>query len=129
MTDTRTPTKSELAILRALWSSGPSTVREVHDRLSGDRTVAYTTTLKTLQVMQAKGLVLREERGTQHLYRARDPERHMQRRLVTELLDRAFGGSTKQLVIQALASRRASAEELDEIRRILNDARSKKAKE
>lgn len=123
MADTKTPTPAELAVLRALWTAGPSTVREVHDRLAADRSVAYTTTLKTLQVMLTKGLVLREERGTQHLYRARHAESKMKRRLVTELLDRAFGGSTAQLVIQALASRRTSPEELDEIKKVLNDAR------
>jgi predicted transcriptional regulator len=116
---TPTPTKAELAILRTLWDQGASTVREVHDALAAHRTVAYTTTLKTLQVMTAKGLVVREERGTQHLYRARHPERQMQRRLVRELLDRAFGGSTAQLVIQALASKRASPDELAEIRRLI----------
>jgi predicted transcriptional regulator len=129
MAETKTPTKAELAVLRALWMRGPSTVREVHDHLAASRDVAYTTTLKTLQVMTAKGLVMREERGTQHLYRARDPEKRMQRRLVGELLDRAFGGSTKQLVIQALASRRASADELDEIRRIITEAKAAAEKE
>lgn len=114
-----TPTKAELAILRTLWAQGASTVRDVHDTLAAHRDVAYTTTLKTLQVMTAKGLVLREERGTQHLYRAKHPERQMQRRLVRELLDRAFGGSPGQLVLQALASKRASKEELEEIRRLI----------
>ena len=119
MPTTPTPTKAELAILRTLWAQGASTVREVHDALAHRRTVAYTTTLKTLQVMTAKGLVVREERGSHHLYRAKHPERQMQRRLVRELLDRAFGGSTAQLVVQALASKRASAEELDEIRKLI----------
>jgi predicted transcriptional regulator len=116
---TPTPTRAELAVLRVLWARGGSTVREVHEALAGSRTVAYTTTLKTLQVMTAKGLTLREERGAQHLYRARHPERLMQRHLVRELLERAFGGSTSQLVMQALASRKATKEELQEIRRLL----------
>src|SRR5262245_14794875 len=97
---TPTPTPAELAILRTLWTRGPSTVREVHDTLADTRSVAYTTTLKMLQVMTAKGLTIREERGPQHLYRARHPEKQVQRRLVRELLDRAFGGSTSQLVVQ-----------------------------
>ncbi len=84
------------------------------------RTVAYTTTLKLLQVMTAKGLVTREERGPQHIYRARHSEQQTQRRLVRDLVDRAFGGSTSQFVLQALASRRTSPEELDEIRRLLD---------
>jgi predicted transcriptional regulator len=116
---TPTPTKAELAVLRVLWTRGASTVREVHDTLADGRSVTYTTTLKTLQVMTAKGLTVREERGTQHLYRARHPETQMQRRLVRELLDRAFGGSTTQLVLQALASRRATPDELKEIRRLI----------
>jgi BlaI family penicillinase repressor len=127
---TPNPTPAELAILRALWAHGASTVREVHEALAAQRSVAYTTTLKTLQVMTAKGLTVREERGTQHLYRASQPEGHMQRRLVRDLLDRAFGGSTTQLVLQALASRKASPEELAEIRRLIDDAefRGKKSK-
>lgn len=119
MPSTPSPTKAELALLRVLWTHGARTVREVHDELAASRTVAYTTTLKTLQVMTAKGLTVRETRGTQHLYRARHPERQMQRRLVRDLLDRAFGGSTSQLVLQALASRRASPDELKEIRRLI----------
>jgi predicted transcriptional regulator len=114
------PTDAELAILRVLWARGPSTVREVHTAMSDKRTVGYTTTLKLLQVMTGKGLVTREERGTQHIYRARHSEQHMQRRLVRDLVDRAFGGSTSQFVLQALASRRTSPEELDEIRRLLD---------
>jgi predicted transcriptional regulator len=114
------PTDAELAILRVLWELGPSTVREVHTAMSARRTVAYTTTLKLLQVMTAKGLTLREERGTQHVYRARHAEQTMQRRLVRDLVDRAFGGSTAQFVLQALASRKASPEELQEIRRLID---------
>ena len=114
------PTDAELAILRVLWEHGPATVREVHTAMAPTRQVGYTTTLKLLQVMTAKGLTVREDRGTQHVYRARHGERQMQRRLVRDLVDRAFGGSTAQFVLQALHSRRASAEELDEIRRLLD---------
>jgi BlaI family transcriptional regulator, penicillinase repressor len=113
------PTKAELAILRVLWARGPSTVREVHEELSRRRPLVYTTSLKTLQIMTEKGLVLREEVGRQHVYRARQREQDTQRRLVGDLLDRAFGGSVSQLVLQALAARRASPEELREIRRLL----------
>lgn len=114
------PTDAELAVLRVLWTHGASTVREVHTAMAGKRTVAYTTTLKVLQVMTAKGLTVREARGTQHVYRPRHPEQQMQRRLVRDLLDRAFGGSTAQFVLQALASRKTSPEELKEIRRLLD---------
>jgi BlaI family penicillinase repressor len=119
MSLTPKPTDAELAILRVLWAHGACTVREVHEVMAASRSVAYTTTLKMLQIMTAKGLTIREDRSRQHFYRARLPERHTQRRLVRDLLDRAFGGSTAQLVVQALASRRASPEELDEIRRLL----------
>jgi predicted transcriptional regulator len=120
------PTDAELAILRVLWTLGPSTVREVHDHMAGGaRKVAYTTTLKTLQVMTGKGLTLREDHRGQHLYRPRHAEEETQRRLVTDLLDQAFGGSTSKLVVQALASRRASAEELREIKKLLADADKK----
>ena len=126
------PTESELAILRVLWTLGPSTVREVHDHMAGSRSVAYTTTLKTLQVMTAKGLTNREDHRGQHLYKPRHAEEETLRRLVTDLLDQAFGGSTSKLVVQALASRRASPEELQEIRDLLAsedaEARTKKGK-
>lgn len=119
MAATSSPTKAELTLLRVLWSRGASTVREVHDALADRRDVAYTTTLKTVQVMTAKGLVVRETRGIQHLYRAKHPEQQMQRRLVRELLDRAFEGSTANLVMQALASKRVSPEELAALRRLI----------
>jgi predicted transcriptional regulator len=114
------PTDAELTVLRVLWTRGPSTVREVHDALASERTVGYTTTLKTLQVMTEKGLTIREDHRGLHLYRPRQAEAETQRRLVADLLDRAFGGSTSKLVVQALASRRASPEELGEIRRLLD---------
>ena len=120
MPSTPRPTDAELAILRVLWARGPSTVREVHTDMADTRTVAYTTTLKLLQVMTAKGLVTREERGPQHLYRPRHSEQQTQRRLVRDLVDRAFGGSTTQFVLQALASRKTSPKELDDIRKLLD---------
>jgi BlaI family penicillinase repressor len=113
------PTDAELAILHVLWEHGPSTVREVHDHTADSRAVGYTTTLKMLQVMTKKGLTLRETVRTQHLYRAHQGQRETQRRLLRDLLDRAFGGSVSRLVVQALASKRASPEELREIRRLL----------
>lgn len=113
------PTDAELAILRVLWREGARTVREVHDVLSRGRSLAYTTTLKLLQIMTEKGLTVREVRGQQHLYRARHPEEETQRQLVGDLLERAFGGSTSKLVMQALATKRASPQELREIRRLL----------
>jgi len=115
----RRPTDAEIAILRVLWDRGPSTVREVHDALAGGRSVGYTTTLKTLQVMHRKGLTLREDHRGMHLHRARLREQDTLRGLILDLFYRAFGGSTSKLVIQALSSRRASPEDLREIRRLL----------
>jgi predicted transcriptional regulator len=118
------PTDAELAILRVLWKRGPSTVRQVHDVLARDRQAAYTTALKTLQIMTEKGLVERDERDRTHVYRARFGEEHTQRQLVRDLVDRAFGGSSMKLVVQALASKRASAEELRDIRKAIDQART-----
>src|SRR3954454_18803158 len=102
------PTDAELAILRILWERGPSTVRQVHDVLALERTAAYTTPLKLLQTMAENGLAPRRERGRTHIYRARLSEETTQRQLVRVLLVRAFGGSSTKLVMQALATRRAS---------------------
>ena len=113
------PTDAELAILRVLWDRGPSTVRQVHDVLSEQRDFAYTTTLKLLQLMTEKGITVREEDGRIHLYRAGFAQEDTQQRLVADLLERAFGGSSAKLVVQALAAKPASAEELEEIRRLL----------
>ena len=113
------PTDAELDILRVLWARGPSTVRQVHDVLSANRDFAYTTTLKLLQLMTEKGVAVREEDGRVHMYRAAAAREETQRHLIRDLLDRAFGGSPTQLVMQALAARPASAEELQEIRRLL----------
>lgn len=119
------PTDAELAILRVLWTDGPCSVRQIHDVLSRDREFAYTTTLKFLQIMTEKGLTLREERGRQHLYRARHAQEHTQRRLVRDLLDRAFGGSMSSLVMQALATKRTSPAELRKIRRLISGLKEK----
>ena len=114
------PTDAELAILRILWASGPSTVRQVYEALSVNRELGYTTALKLLQVMTDKGLTTREPLGAQqHVYRARCSEAQTQRQLVKDLLERAFGGSMSQLVMQALASRKTSPEELRKIKQLL----------
>ena len=114
------PTDAELAILRVLWERGPSTVRQVHDALGRERPTAYTTALKMLQIMTEKGLVRRDESDRTHIYQARLSEEQTQRQLVRDLLDRAFGGSASKLVMQALATKRASAEELSEIRKLID---------
>jgi predicted transcriptional regulator len=117
------PTDAELAILRVLWERGPSTVRQVHDVLSHERPTAYTTALKLLQIMTEKGLVRRDETERTHIYHPRLSEEQTQRQLVRDLLDRAFGGSASKLVMQALAARRATPEELGEIRKLIETRR------
>jgi predicted transcriptional regulator len=119
MSKTPRPTDAELAILRVLWQLGPSTVRQVHDVLMRDRPTAYTTALKLLQIMTEKGLVRRDESDRTHIYQSRLTEEQTQRQLIRDLMDRAFGGSSSKLVMQALASKRASTDELTEIRRML----------
>lgn len=115
------PTDAELAILRVLWERGPSTVRQVQQVLDRVRPTGYTTVLKFLQIMIDKGLARRDETGRSHVYRARLSQDETQRQLVGDLLDRAFAGSSARLVMQALSSRKASADELAEIRRLLDE--------
>jgi predicted transcriptional regulator len=117
----RKPTDAELAILRVLWTRGPSTVRQVAEVLGKD--TGYTTALKLLQIMAEKGLVIRDESERTHVYQAASTEDQTQRQLVTDLLDRAFGGSAAKLVMQALSTKKASPEELAEIRRLLDKDR------
>ena len=115
------PTEAELEILGILWKQGPSTVRAVHEELSRSPAVGYTTVLKLLQIMTEKGLVRRDETDRAHIYAASAPAEQTQRRLVADLLDRAFAGSAARLVQQALSSRRASPEEIARIRELLDD--------
>jgi predicted transcriptional regulator len=122
------PTDAELSILRVLWSRGPSTVRQVHDVIVSGRVLGYTTVLKLLQIMTDKGLTTREPLGLQHVYTAARTEQDTQRQLVKDLLDRAFAGSTSQLVMQALASNAATPDELREIRRLITAAGAAKEK-
>jgi BlaI family penicillinase repressor len=113
----RKPTDAELAILRVLWSRGPCTVRQVAEALG--RETGYTTILKLLQIMAEKSLVRRDETARTHVYEAAYSEDQTQRQLVTDLLERAFGGSASKLVLQALATSKATPKELAEIKKIL----------
>lgn len=115
------PTNAELDILRVLWRRGPSTVREVLEELGDRRPVGYTTVLKLLQIMTDKQLVTRDAAARTHVYTAAVSEATTQRRLVSDLMDRAFGGSARDLVLQALSGRQAPPEELHAIRRLLDD--------
>src|SRR5689334_20498334 len=114
----RRPTDAELAILRVLWNRGPSTVREVAEAMRHQG--AYTTVLKTLQIMTDKRLVRRDEAARTHVYAAAVSEASTQRQLVTDLLQRVFDGSSTKLVLQALQAGKASPDELAEIRRLLD---------
>ena len=115
------PTDAELDILRVLWDLGPSTVRHVHTTLQRQREIGYTTVLKLMQIMAAKGLVARDETARAHVYQAKVAREQTQRQLVGHLLDRAFGGSAAKLMMQALSGRKASAEELAQMLQMLAD--------
>jgi len=114
------PTKGELAILRVLWESGPRSVRDIQRVLNASRPTGYTTVLKLLQIMTDKGLVERDETQRPQIYRARYSQTQTQRQLVSDLLQRAFGGSVKALVLQALATKKSSPEELQAIEQVLD---------
>jgi len=125
--DTKKPTEAELGILRVLWARGPSTVRDVAETMG--RGGAYTTILKLMQIMTEKGLIVRDDALRAHVYVAAQTEDHTQRQLVRDLLDRLFDGSASRLVMQALAAKPASEDELHAIRRMVAGASSKKTVE
>jgi predicted transcriptional regulator len=117
---TQLPTEAELEILNVLWATGPGTVREVHNALSGKGT-GYTTVLKQMQVMAEKGLLRRSERFRSHVYEAKAAKEQTQQQLARNLLHRAFDGSAKELVLGALSAQKVSPAELDEIRKMLDE--------
>jgi BlaI family transcriptional regulator, penicillinase repressor len=116
------PTDSELAILQMLWQNGPSSVRQVLKALNQNREAeaGYTTVLKMMQIMTEKGLVERDESQRPQIYRARLPQEQTQRQLLSHLLERAFDGSAKQLVMQALSAKEISDEELAHVEQLLD---------
>ncbi len=114
------PTDGELEILTVLWNRGRSTVREVHEAVSRRKPTQYTTVLKLLQIMTGKGLVDRDENCRPQIYRARQSREQTQRQLLRDLLDRAFGVSVRTMVLQALATKKSSAEELEAIEKFLD---------
>src|SRR5215472_1388145 len=115
------PTASELEILRVLWTKGPSTVREVHEALSDKKDVGYTSILKLLQIMTTKELVRRNETQRAHVYEACLPAEQTKRQLAGDMLQRVFEGSASQLMMHALAGRKASPEEIEQLRRLLDE--------
>ena len=116
----RRPTDAELTILQVLWDRGSSTVREVYKILNSSKKVGYTTVLKLMQIMTDKGLVERDENLRPQLYSPRYPREQTQRQLIKDLADRAFGGSAKRLVMQALEAKKASPSELAQIEKLLD---------
>lgn len=117
------PTPAQLQILRILWTRGPCTCREVHDILGPQNGVGYTTVLKLMQVMATKGLVARDENQRSHVYRAKASEAKTQRALVKDLIERAFEGSTAELVVQALSAKPATADDLAVIQAMIDRSR------
>lgn len=120
-TPTRKPTSSELEILHILWERGPSTVREVHEALHEKRPIGYTSVLKLMQIMTAKGTVRRNEEQRAHVYEAVQPEEKTKRDLAMDVLQRVFDGSASELMMHALSGRKASKDEIEEMRRLLNE--------
>jgi BlaI family transcriptional regulator, penicillinase repressor len=114
------PTQAELSILRVLWDEGPHSVRDIQKILNAGKPTGYTTVLKLIQIMTEKGLVERDESVRPQIYRARYSQEHTQRQLLRDLVHRAFGGSVKALVMQALAGKKTSAEELAAIEKLLD---------
>ena len=115
------PTASELEILRILWTRGPSTVREVYEALREKKTLGYTSVLKLLQIMTTKGTVRRNEAQRAHVYEACLPAEQTKRQLAGDMLQRVFEGSARQLMMHALAGGRAPREEVEELRRLLDE--------
>ena len=115
------PTPSELEILHILWSRGPSTVREIHDVLTKEKDVGYTSALKLLQIMTAKGLVTRTEDQRAHVYEATQPAEKTKQQFAADVLQRVFRGSASQLMQHVLSGRRRTKKEIEEIRRMLDE--------
>jgi BlaI family penicillinase repressor len=127
MSNTKTikPTESELEILQTLWTRGLATVREVHEDLARTKDVGYTTTLKLMQIMHEKGLVKRDDSMRTHVYQAAVNKENTQKHLLSKMIDSLFGGSSTQLVIQALGENKVSPEELEKIQALLDNLKNK----
>jgi BlaI family transcriptional regulator, penicillinase repressor len=115
------PTAAELEILRALWQLGPATVRQVHEVLNAEKPCGYTTVLKFMQIMTAKGLLVRNESQRSHLYQPRVPAENTQRQLVADVLERVCEGSAERLLMHVLSAKKISPQELTRIRKLLEN--------
>jgi predicted transcriptional regulator len=119
------PTEVELQILRILWELGPSPVREIHARLNAEKGTNYSTTVKMLSVMLEKGLVRRDEQASPHIYRSALSREAAGKRMLSDLIEKVYDGAAMSLVLQALSSAAATREELDEVRRMLDQLEGK----
>lgn len=119
------PTESELEILALLWELKEASVRQIHERLAETKDTGYTTTLKTMQIMHAKGMVIRDEENRSHIYQPATNQQETQKSLLKNLMSTAFGGSSKKLVMQALGQDNPSKDEIDEIRAFLDQLENK----
>lgn len=119
------PTESELEILQVLWQNGKATVREVHEALIINKDVGYTTTLKLMQIMNEKGLVKRDDSSRTHIYKAAANKENTQKFLLNKFIRNLFGGSSSQLVLQALGSQKVSQDELKQIQLLIDDLKKK----
>jgi BlaI family penicillinase repressor len=115
------PTPSELELLQILWNRGPSTVREIHEVMSREKDIGYTSALKLLQIMTTKGLVTRIEEQRAHVYTAALPAEKTKQQMAADVLQRVFRGSASQLMQHALSGKRSSKQEIDEIRKLLDE--------
>jgi BlaI family penicillinase repressor len=115
------PTAAELQILQVLWERGPSTVREVQEALQEEKALGYTTVLKLMQIMTAKGLVRRDEKQRAHVYEAQQPAEKTKRQFAADMLQRVFDGSARDLMLHALAARRSTRQEIEELRSLLDE--------
>ncbi|MGE9314134.1 BlaI/MecI/CopY family transcriptional regulator [Niabella sp. CJ426] len=127
MADVKTlkPTESELEILQVLWQKGKATVREVHEELVTGKDIGYTTTLKLMQIMNDKGLVDRDDSARTHIYKAATDKENTQKFLLNKFIGNLFGGSSTQLVMQALGSQQVTEEELDQIQSLIDNLKKK----
>jgi predicted transcriptional regulator len=121
------PTDAELSVLRILWAKGPSTVRQLHEALSQERDLGYTTVLKAVQVMLEKGLVDRDDSERSHVYRAAVAEGKTKGQLVSDLMAKAFAGSASELLVHALKAGKTKPVELDAIQRLLDQVRKQRS--
>ena len=120
------PTDSELEVLALIWQQGPLTVRQIHDQIKTSRNIGYTTTLKIMQIMFDKAMLERSKQGKTHLYNAVESQHKTRDGLVTKIVNTAFHGSAKDLIMQALGSEKTSKAELEEIREYLDKLQKEK---